>query len=98
LSDLTTHVDFTATAEAGERAGLHVAGFSTQASFLLGCGILDRLQALGAPGGADYLRAAAAVQNLVSPAEMGELFKVLLLARGERGWRSLALVDMAHRL
>ena len=98
LSDLTTHVDFTAIAEAGERAGLHVAGFSTQASFLLGCGILDRLQALGAPDSADYLRAAAAVQKLVSPAEMGELFKVLLLARGDIDWRSLALVDMAHRL
>jgi SAM-dependent MidA family methyltransferase len=98
LSDLTTHVDFTAIAEAGERAGLHVAGFSTQASFLLGCGILDRLQALGAPDGANYLHAAAAVQKLVSPAEMGELFKVLLLARGDADWRSLALVDMAHRL
>jgi SAM-dependent MidA family methyltransferase len=98
LSDLTSHVDFTAIAEAGERAGMHVAGFSTQASFLLGCGILDRLQALGAPEGAGYLRAAAAVQKLVSPAEMGELFKVLLLARGEVDWRPLALVDMAHRL
>jgi SAM-dependent MidA family methyltransferase len=38
------------------------------------------------------------VQKLVSPAEMGELFKVLLLARGEVDWRPLALVDMAHRL
>jgi SAM-dependent MidA family methyltransferase len=98
LSDLTTHVDFTAVAEAGERAGLPVAGFSTQAAFLLGCGILDRLQAIGAPDSANYLRAAAAVQKLVSPAEMGELFKVLLLARGDADWRSLALVDMARRL
>jgi SAM-dependent MidA family methyltransferase len=98
LSDLTTHVDFTAVAEAGERARLHVAGFSTQAAFLLGCGILDRLQAIGAPDSANYLRAAAAVQKLVSPAEMGELFKVLLLARGDADWRSLALVDMARRL
>ena len=98
LSDLTTHVDFTAIAEAGERGGLHVAGFSTQASFLLGCGILDRLQVLGAPDATDYLRAASAVQKLVSPAEMGELFKVLLLARGDVDWRSLALVDMTQRL
>src|SRR5205814_5539840 len=41
LSDLTAHVDFTAIAEAGERAGLTVAGFASQASFLLSCGILD---------------------------------------------------------
>jgi SAM-dependent MidA family methyltransferase len=98
LSDLTAHVDFTAIAEAGERAGLHVAQFATQASFLLGGGILDRLREVGAPETVAYLRAAAAVQKLVSPAEMGELFKVLLLARGAAAWRPLALHDMTHRL
>jgi SAM-dependent MidA family methyltransferase len=98
LSDLTSHVDFTAIANAAERGGLHVAGFATQASFLLGCGILARLRDVGAPETTDYLRAAAAVQQLLSPAEMGELFKVLLLARGDVGWRSLALIDMTHRL
>lgn len=98
LSDLTSHVDFTAIANAAERGGLRVAGFATQASFLLGCGILDRLRDVGAPETASYLRAAAAVQQLLSPAEMGELFKVLLLARGDVAWRSLALTDMTHRL
>jgi SAM-dependent MidA family methyltransferase len=98
LSDLTSHVDFTAIAEAAERAGLHVAGFATQASFLLGCGILDLLRDTGAPETPAYLRAASAVQKLLSPAEMGELFKVLLLARGDVAWRSLALADMTHRL
>ena len=44
LSDLTAHVDFTAIALAGERAGLQVAGYAPQAAFLLGCGILDRLR------------------------------------------------------
>jgi SAM-dependent MidA family methyltransferase len=96
LSDLTAHIDFTAIAEAGERAGLHVAGFATKASFLLGCGILDRLRDVGPPDSADYIRAAAAVQKLVSPAEMGELFKVLLLARGDVPF--LAVADMTHRL
>jgi SAM-dependent MidA family methyltransferase len=98
LSDLTSHVDFTAIADAARRGGLHVAGFATQASFLLGCGILDRLRDVGAPDRADYLRAATAVQQLLSPAEMGELFKVLLVARGDVAWRSLALTDMTHRL
>lgn len=96
LSDLTAHVDFTAIADAGARAGLHVAGFSTQASFLLGCEILERLREVGAPEGVDYVRAAAAVQKLLSPAEMGELFKVLLLARGEVPF--LALRNMTERL
>ena len=96
LSDLTSHVDFTAIAAAGERAGLRVAGFATQASFLLGCGILDLLRDVGAPESVEYLRAAGAVQKLLSPAEMGELFKALLLAKSDV--RALALRDQAHRL
>ncbi len=98
LSDLTAHVDFTAIAEAAEAAGMQVAGFATQASFLLGCGILDLLAATGAPESLAYIREAAAVQRLISPAEMGELFKVLLLARGDAAWSSLAVTDMTHRL
>ena len=85
-------------AETAERAGLRVAGFATQASFLIGCGILDLLGAVGATDSIDYMRAASAVQLLVSPAEMGELFKVLLLARGDAAIASLAVTDMSHRL
>ena len=98
LSDLTAHVDFTAIARAAEGGRMEVAGFATQASFLLGCGVLDLLAATGAPESLAYLREAAAVQKLLSPAEMGELFKVLLLARGDAAWSSLAIADMTHRL
>jgi len=98
LSDLTAHVDFTAMTQAAERAGMHVAGFATQASFLIGCGILDLLGGVGATDSIDYIRAASAVQTLVSPAEMGELFKVLLLARGDAACPSLAVTDMQQRL
>ena len=97
LSDLTAHVDFTAVANAGKRVGGRVAGFATQASFLIGCGILDLLAATGAPDSAEYLRSAAAVQRLLSPSEMGELFKSLLLTRGV-DCRLLALTDMSQRL
>ena len=99
LTDLTTHVDFTAMAEAGERSGLEVAGFAPQAGFLLGCGLLDRLVAVGPSESAAYLREASAVQKLTSPSEMGELFKVLALARSDRiAWPGFALVNAAHRL
>jgi SAM-dependent MidA family methyltransferase len=99
LSDLTAHVDFTAIAEAGVRAGLRVAGFATQAAFLLGCGILDRLRAIGAPESRDYMREASAVQKLLSPAEMGEVFKVLALARSDDiGWPGFAVSGRRHRL
>jgi SAM-dependent MidA family methyltransferase len=99
LTDLTAHVDFTAIAEAGERAGLSVAGFASQAAFLLGSGLLDRLAEVGLPDSARYLREAAAVQTLTSPAEMGELCKVLALARSDGiAWPGFALSDMTHRL
>ena len=99
LSDLTTHVDFSAIAAAGERSGLRVAGFTSQAAFLLGCGILDLLARAGSPDSAAYLRAAAAVQQLTSPAEMGELFKVLALARSDAiAWPGFTIADRSHRL
>jgi len=99
LSDLTTHVDFTAIADAGERAGLAVAGFASQAAFLLGCGLLERLQEVGAPTSIAYLREAAAVQTLTSPAEMGELFKVLALSRDDAiAWPGFALSNRSGRL
>ena len=99
LADLTAHVDFTAVAEAGERAGLAVAGYAPQAPFLIGCGILDRLAAVGEPASPAYLRDAGAVQKLLSPAEMGELFKAIALERGEAiRWPGFAAGDASHRL
>lgn len=84
LTDLTAHVDFTAVAEAGHAAGLELLGYTDQARFLVNCGLLDLLagQQPDTPG---YYRAAAAVQRLIQPSEMGELFKAIALGRGLRG-------------
>lgn len=99
LTDITAHVDFTAIAMAGVRAGLHVAGYTAQAPFLVGCGIVDALAGVGAPESMAYIKAASAVQKLLSPAEMGELFKVLALARTDGiAWPGFALGDRSHRL
>jgi len=81
LADLTSHVDFSAMARSAVAAGMQVAGFTSQAQFLINCGILELLSAQGEPGSASYLRTANAVQKLLSPAEMGELFKVLAVVR-----------------
>lgn len=87
LSDITSHVDFTAVAEAGFDAGLDVLGFTNQANFLLNCGIGELLQEKkpGAGDTADDLRARGAVNVLISPNEMGELFKVIVMGRGIPG-------------
>src|SRR5947208_15850270 len=90
---------FRSIAEAGERAGLSVAGFTSQASFLLSCGVLERLREVGPTESLGYLREASAVQRLTSPAEMGESFKVLALARGDHSaWLGFAFGDRSHRL
>lgn len=82
LSDITAHVDFTAIAEAGHGAGLDVLGYTSQASFLINCGLGERLALRRAGDEASAVRAAGAVQTLISPNDMGELFKVIALGRG----------------
>jgi SAM-dependent MidA family methyltransferase len=82
LCDLTAHVDFSAVARAGVAAGLALAGYTSQAGFLLNSGLTELLMETPPTDAAAYLPQANAVQRLVSPAEMGELFKVIGLAKG----------------
>jgi SAM-dependent MidA family methyltransferase len=81
LQDITAHVDFSAIADAVITRGAKVAGFAGQAQFLINCGITDVLAATPAGDTANYLPQAAQAQKLLSPAEMGELFKVFLFSR-----------------
>jgi SAM-dependent MidA family methyltransferase len=70
--DITAHVNFTGVALAAQEAGLSVMGFTSQARFLLNCGLLDLM------AGADLAQRSMA-QKLINEHEMGELFKVLCL-------------------
>ena len=80
--DVTAHVDFTALARAARDAGLEVLGYATQAQFLVNCGITDVLAQANVENALHYAPIAAEAQQLLSPAEMGELFKVLAVGRG----------------
>lgn len=82
LQDVTAHVDFSALARAAAEVGLDCIGFCSQGSFLLGAGLLEHLAHSAEAGSVAYLRQAQAVGQLVSEAEMGELFKVIAFARG----------------
>ena len=83
LQDITAWVDFTAVAEAGFAAGFEVAGFSTQAHFLLATGLEQEVERARAGLDArEAARLAQAAGMLVLPGEMGERFKVMALARG----------------
>jgi len=97
LQDITAHVDFTAVAEAGTRAGLRTSGFTTQAHFLIGCGF-DRLLAQVAAG-PDAMDAMLGAKQLVLPSAMGERFQVLGLDKGaSRDWVGFSFRDLRDRL
>lgn len=100
LQDITANVDFSRVAQAALESGLAVAGYSTQAHFLLGCG-LDAL--LGEQDQADvgrWLDAVQAVKQLTLPSAMGERFKALGLSKQMDGqsFRGFALRDLQERL
>jgi len=80
--DITAHVDFSALASAAREAGLEVLGYATQAQFLVNCGITDVLAQANLESALHYAPLAAEAQKLLSPNEMGELFKVLAVGRG----------------
>ena len=82
LQDITAHVDFTTIVDAGYEAGFEFLGYSTQANFLLSCGLDTVLARIPVEDSMRYLREAQAAQKLISPAEMGELFKVVALGKG----------------
>jgi SAM-dependent MidA family methyltransferase len=80
LQDITAHVDFTAVAAAGVENGLRLAGYTSQGRFLANLGITDILAKADASS-QSFARVVAPVQKLMSPAEMGELFKVIALSK-----------------
>jgi len=92
LKDITVHVDFTAIALAGQEAGLTVAGYTSQARFLLNCGIAALLEHATLPE-------RAFAQKLLTEHEMGELFKVIALTRGvDFEPLGFSVGDRTHRL
>jgi SAM-dependent MidA family methyltransferase len=99
LQDVTAHVDFTSIADAGERSGLELMGFCSQAQFLMNCGILEIMSQVSPHDMARYAPLAAAAQKLLSPAEMGDLFKVIALGKGlNQALIGFASGDKSHML
>ena len=98
LQDITAHVDFTAIARAAIDSGLSVMGYMNQAAFLLSAGLPDLMQKISPGDIAQWFPAASAVQKLTSPAEMGELFKVLIIGAGLTLPEPFILQDRSYRL
>jgi SAM-dependent MidA family methyltransferase len=82
LQDITAHVDFTAVAESAIDHGANLLGYTSQAHFLMNGGITDLISDISPDNLREYLPLSAQIQKLTSPAEMGELFKVIALGKG----------------
>jgi SAM-dependent MidA family methyltransferase len=92
LKDITAHVNFTGLALAAQDAGLQVLGYTSQANYLLNCGILPLLEGLP-------IAQRHTALTLIHEHEMGELFKVLVLGSGP-AWTPMGFEhgDRTHAL
>jgi SAM-dependent MidA family methyltransferase len=99
LQDITAWVDFTLVAEAAEAAGLEVAGFTTQAHFLIGCGLGEFVANVAGLDLVERVNLSRQAMVLTLPGEMGERFKVIALAKGyDAPLRGFGVRDLRHTL
>jgi len=92
LKDITVHVNFTGVALAAQEAGLGTIGYTSQARFLMNCGIVGLMEQATLAGRSHALK-------LLNEHEMGELFKVIALSP-QAGWEPLGFAsgDRSHTL
>jgi len=81
MQDITAHVDFSRVAQAANESGMFVCGFTTQAHFLMAGGLVELTKDLDPEDVTRFTEVARQIKMLTLPEEMGELFKVILLAR-----------------
>jgi SAM-dependent MidA family methyltransferase len=99
LQDITAWVDFTAVAAAGQAAGLEVAGYTTQAHFLIGCGLGEFVADVSGLDVVSRVNLSRQAMVLTLPGEMGERFKAIALVKGyDSPLRGFAVRDLRHTL
>ena len=81
LQDITASVDFTTVAETAVDAGLHVSGFTTQAHFLIACGLDQFVSEYKTEDVVERSKMTRQVSKLTMPGEMGEKFKFIGLSK-----------------
>lgn len=99
LQDITAHIDFSSIARAANDSGLKVCGFTTQAHFLMAGGLVELTKDLDPDDVLHFTEVARQIKMLTLPEEMGELFKVILLAKGKTlSLPAFQFQDFQHRL
>jgi len=99
LQDITAHVDFTLVAESAAAENFQVAGFNSQAAFLLGCGLLKLIED-DSNDIYEQMDVSRQVHLLTAPSEMGELFKTIALTKELKSLNPVgfSLIDQRGRL
>ena len=103
LTDISASVDFTALAEAADQCGLNVCGYTSQAMFLLGCGLQEVINGFESLSDKQRVIKNMELRKLTLPGEMGERFQVMALSRGlaghvDDGLRGFEMTDLRYRL
>ena len=99
LQDITASVEFTTVAEAAVDAGLHVSGFTTQAHFLIGCGLDQFVSEFESDDVAERSKMTQQVSKLIMPGEMGEKFKFIGLSKNlDNQLCGFSFIDQRSRL
>ncbi len=83
MQDITAHINFSHIARSAEGTGLTLCGFTTQAHFLMAGGLVELTRDLDPEDVVHFTETARQIKMLTLPEEMGELFKVILLAKGK---------------
>ena len=99
LQDITADVDFTLIAMAATSAGLDLHGYTSQAQFLLGCGLIEHATAAAAATGKERYLLAQQVKTLSMASAMGERFQVMGLSKDlNLELSGFSRFDLSHRL
>lgn len=99
VQDITAYVDFSAVAYAADEVGFDVSGYTTQALFLMGCGLGELHQSMVTDDPRQQLRLAQQIKTLTLPSEMGERFKAMALSKQiELPLIGFSLQDYRNRL
>ena len=98
LQDITAHVDFTTIVENAVHSHLTLAGYTTQASFLLSSGLLD-IAAKKELSPEKLYQQNQDIKRLTLPSQMGELVKVMGLAKDvDLDWVGFSMHDRKRDL
>jgi len=99
IQDITAWIDYTAIATAAVNAGADVAGYVSQAQFLIGTGLDAELKNMMASSVDRQIELSGQVKLLTLPGEMGENFKCLGVSRGPiTQLTAFMLADRTHTL